>query len=122
MAMKVELNEDYVHHLRRERMKKHRRTLTGSSGADLLNNSGMSGSLSPMKGRRPPSSDSRVRDARSAGLRGYERSSSVSPAKSPGVLPMAVPMERHRRTESTDSTRFQVKLTYIPRTAYLQSS
>lgn len=128
--MKVELNEDYVHDLRQERMKKHRRTLTGSSAADLLNSSmssmgSSSTSTSPMKTHGPPSSDSRtkMKDTRSTSVGGYDHS--ASSAKSPGVLPVSLSMtrdregerererERHRRTDSTDSTRFQVKLSSV---------
>lgn len=129
--IKVELNEDYVHDLRRERMKKHRRTLTGSSAADLFNSSmssmgsNTSTSTSPMKSHGPASSDSqakmKVKDTRSFSLRGYDHS--ASPAKSPGVMTMPMAMdregeregerERHRRADSTDSTRFQVKLSSV---------
>lgn len=127
MTTKVELNEDYVHGLRRERMK-HRRSLTGSntSCADILNrsiSSSTSPSPSPVKSDGPPSNEGyrRMKDARSASLRGYDHS--TSPTKSPGAMPMPMARERererHRRTDSTDSTRFQVKLSLMSWQCYI---
>eukprot|EP00903_Cladosiphon_okamuranus_P005340 g5337.t1 len=115
--LQVELNEDYVRDLRRKRMKKHRKTFTGSSGADLLNSSvssiDSSTSLSPMKSHGTPSSD-RIKEARptSESLRGYDHS--ASPVRSPGIVAMARNGERHPRdvttdtTDTTDSMRFQM--------------
>lgn len=60
-----------------------------------------------MKGHRT-SSGSRMKDARSASLGGFDYS--TSPAKSPGAMSMTMSREREwrRRTDSMDSTRFQV--------------
>eukprot|EP00752_Nemacystus_decipiens_P001758 g1699.t2 len=125
--LEVELNEDYVQDLRRERMKKHGRTLTGSSAADLFNSSISSigsSNTSPMKSHGAPSSGSRMKtkDTMSSSLIGSDHS--TSPAKSPGAMPMTPSTARdrereremegehvremHRRTDSTDSTRFQM--------------
>lgn len=116
VIMKVELNEDYVHDLRRERMKKHRRNLPSSSSSSCadfnLNNSlnsiGSSTTPSPMKSHGPPSSDSWMKDNRLASLRDYD--DSASPSKSSGGMTRGRERGRERRMDSTDSTYSQVNL------------
>lgn len=82
----MELNADYVHDLRRERMKRHQRPSTGSSSSTSSSSSSFA-DMSNSDGLMSNDS-SRVKDAKSVKTFG----------------------DTHRRTDSTDSTQSQVQL------------
>ncbi|CAM9577211.1 unnamed protein product [Scytosiphon promiscuus] len=110
--LQVELNEDYVHDLRRQRMRKSRRALTGNSSDGLLNRDNKG--TSPMgNGEVAPGGDglvrgvgSMIRDSRTE----YATSTSTSTmGRGHSSSPMSDRTPRHRRSDSMDSMRSQVR-------------
>ncbi|CAM9600860.1 unnamed protein product [Ectocarpus sp. 4 AP-2014] len=120
--LQVELSKDYVHDLRRERMKRHRRALTSGSCGDMLNNN--NSNITPIPGK-----DGRMKDARFTSVREF----SGSPMQSPSVdrsqsvrglsaspSPMESPGVDRSRTDSMESLRPQM-VEAVPRSSFLLS-
>ncbi len=99
----MELNEDYVHNRRRERMKKHRRISKGGSCGDLL---GSSTNSTPSKSDGPQDRGGRMGDATCDAT----CDDAVSPRGHGSLSPVRNLGAGRRRPDSIGSTRFQVKL------------
>lgn len=115
---KVELNEDYVQDLRKERLRKSRRALTGSSSDGLL----IKGISPKDNGEAMPDSDGLDKGTRSVAggvvrsdgslMRDSRTATSTTPAvsRSYSISPKRESPAGHRRSDSMDSMRSQVRV------------